>query len=218
MQEHSGLILDCDGTLMDTIGAWHEAETSLLSEAGVVLTKEERDELNALTLEEAGEFFHGRFGLRASAGDVVGSILEYLLNFYRTRSEANPGALKLVKSASEAGVPMAVLSSSPQSFLQAGMQRGGFAPYIEHVISVEDLAWTKRDEATYDYVCKLLGVKRSRAWLFDDSWYALRTAQAAGLRTVGVFSSDSCGTHEELARYSDRVIDAFTEVTLADFM
>ena len=29
------LILDCDGTLMDSIGAWHEAETALMNEAGI---------------------------------------------------------------------------------------------------------------------------------------------------------------------------------------
>ena len=167
MRKRIGFILDCDGTLMDTIGAWHESEQMILAEAGITLTKEQRDELNTLTLEEAGAFFHDNFGLRGGAEEVVQAILAYLLEFYRTRSEANPGALDFVKSAYEAGVPMAVLSSSPQSFLQAGMERGGFAPYIAHVVSVEDLQTTKRDVATYDYVCGLLGVSREAAWLFD---------------------------------------------------
>lgn len=206
------LILDCDGTLMDSIGAWHEAELALLDEVGVRLTKEERDELNALTLEEAGEFFHKRFGIRESTQAVVDAILARLLEFYRTRSEAAPGALDFVKTMFGKGISMCVLSSSPQSFLQAGMERGGFLPYIERIISVEDLATTKRDTETYEYLCSLFDVDIENSWLIDDSWYALATARKAGCRTVGVFSTDACGTHEELARYSDVVVDSFEEL------
>lgn len=212
------LMLDCDGTLMDSIGAWHEAELALLAEADVVLTKEQRDELNALTLEEAGAFFHDRFGIRESREAVVEAILAYLLDFYRTRSEATPGALDFVRAMADAGVRMCVLSSSPQSFLQAGLARGGFLPYIERVISVEDLQTTKRDIATYEHVCGLFDVALQDAWLFDDSWYALATAREAGLKTVGVFSSDSCATHEELARYSDYVVDTFDELDRSAFV
>ena len=206
------LMLDCDGTLMDSIGAWHEAEIALLDEVGVRLAKAERDELNALTLEEAGKFFHERFGIRESSQAVVDAILAYLLEFYRTRSEATYGALDFVKAMHEAGVSMCVLSSSPQSFLQAGMERGGFLPYIERIISVEDLATTKRETATYEHICSLFGVDIKDSWLFDDSWYALATARKAGCRTVGVYSVDACGTHEELERYCDIVVDSFEEL------
>ena len=212
MDETKLLIFDCDGTLVDSIGAWHEAELQLVSEVGVELTKEERDELNALTLEEAAAFFHDRFGIRGSAQEVIEAILDYLLVFYLTRSKANPGALDFVRSLAGKGLSMCVLSSSPQSLIQAGMERGGFLPYMDRVISVEDLDMTKRDVATYEHVCELFGVTTAQSWFFDDSWYALATAREAGCKTVGVFSSDSCGTHEELARYSDVVVDTFEEL------
>jgi hypothetical protein len=54
--------------------------------------------------------------------------------------------------------------------------------------------------------------------LFDDSWYALATAQECGLRTVGVYSNDNCGTHEELSRYCEKVVDDFTELDPREFM
>ena len=218
METRIGFILDCDGTLMDSIGAWHEAESAVMEEVGAELSKEERDELNALTLEEAGVFFCERFGARETPEEVVEAILAHLLDFYRTRSEATPGALEFVRVAHDAGVALSVLSSSPQSFLQAGLTRGGFMPYIGQIVSVEDLAFTKREPAIYGYMCDLLGTEPAHTWLFDDSWYAVATAREAGLRTIGVFSSDSCGTHEELARYCDKVIDLFAELDIADFM
>lgn len=206
------LILDCDGTLVDSIGAWHEAEYTLVAEAGMQLSKEQIDELNTLTLEETGPFFHERLGIGESSQAVIDAILAYLLDYYRARSQAAAGALEFVRRASELGLAMCVLSSSPLSFLQAGMERGGFLPYIEHIVSVEDLDTTKRDIATYQHVCALFGVDLADAWLFDDSWYALATARSAGCGTVGVFSDDSCGSHEELARYSDIVVDSLAEL------
>ena len=75
----------------------------------------------------------------------------------------------------------------------------------------------KRDPAMYPHVCGLLGVSLEDTWFFDDSWYALQTAHDAGLHTVGVFSADQCGTHEQLAAYGELVVDNFLGLDVADF-
>lgn len=215
-----GFIFDMDGTLMDSIGIWHEAEQKILDDSDVVLTKTERDELNALTLEEAGDFFHDRFGVLESGRAVVDAIIDYMLAFYGTRAEANPGVADFVSAVHDSGAPLCVLSSSPQSFLQAGLGKSGLKRFFadDLIISVEDLSTTKRDAETYRHVCALLCVEPGDAWFFDDSWYALATARGVGLRNVGVFSSDNCGTHEELARYAEQVVDDFTELDLKSFL
>ncbi len=211
------LMLDCDGTLLDTIGAWHQAERHVAERAGAVLTKDERDELNTLTLEEVGTFFHDRYGLGAGAADVMQMINDFMIDFYRTRSSANPGALEFVKAAHAAGVAMCVLSSSPLEFLQVGLGRCGFLPYVGELISVEEIGMTKRNPATYPFVCERMGCSPDNSWLFDDSWYALEAARKAGLRTVGVFSTDLCGTHDQLAEHAEVVADTFDELDRALF-
>lgn len=218
MNETKLFIFDCDGTLLDTIGAWHDAEMALVEEVGVTLSKEQRDELNALTLEEASAFFHERFGIRGSAQEVMQAILDLLDVFYRTRSQANPGAFEFVRALAESGVPMCVLSSSPHAFIQSGLERAGLLPYMQRAISVEDLGMTKRDVATYAHVCSEFGVEPGETWFFDDSWYALETAREAGCKTVGVYSTDACGTHDELGRYSHMVIDTFEGLDPALFL
>ena len=208
----AGVIFDIDGTLLDTIDAWHEVEDRLLADAGITLSKAERDELSSLTLDEAGVFFCERFDGVDTPEQVRDLIVEHLLDYYRTRSVPVAGAEEFVAQLHRRDVPMAVLSSSPQSFLQAGLGRTGLPERLRAIVSVDDVEGSKRDRATYHHVCSLLGTAPGDTWFFDDSWYALKAARAAGLRTVGVFSSDNCGTHEELARYSERVIEDFTEL------
>ncbi len=216
----AGFIFDMDGCLLDSIWLWHEAEQGVLDTAGITLTKEQRDELNALTLEEASAWFHEKFGIMGSGEEIARAIVGHMIDAYRMRVEANPGVMEFVGAAHGAGAPMCVLSSSPKEFLKAGLGHAGLLSFFpdELVISAEDRGWTKRTPSTFTQVCELLGTEPVDTWLFDDSWYALATAHEMGLRTVGVHSSDSCGTLDELGRYCDKVIEDFTELDPADFL
>ena len=216
----NGFVFDMDGVLLDSIHIWHEAEQQILDQAGIVLTKEQRDHLNALTLEEAGDWFHEEFGVFESGEQVARSVMEYMLAFYNTRAQAKPGAFDFVRAIHEAGLPLCVLSSSPQAFIQAGLGHTQLKQFFtdDLVISAEDSNMKKRSPETFHRVCKMLGTEPANTWLFDDSWYALATAHEVGLHCVGVFSSDGCGTHEELARYSELVADDFSTFNVRDFL
>lgn len=213
-----GFIFDCDGTLMDTIEAWHEVEDALLTENGIALTKAQRDHLSTLTLEEAGEFFYEEFDVLDSPQQVSDMIHQRLLGFYQDQALAKAGALAFLQALRQAGAPLAVLSSSPQEFLQAGLGRAAMLPLMDAVLSVDDLGLPKRDPEAYRVVCARLGTEPAATWFFDDSWYALEAARKAGLRTFGIHSSDKCGTHQELGRFAERVEDDFSGLGAGEFL
>ena len=116
-----GVIFDCDGTLIDSMMVWRETEAGLARRANVTLTAAEIDALTAMTIPECGAFFHERFGLGSSGDEVVAMMDELMLEFYRERALARPGALEFVQALAERGVRMSVASSSPQPYLQAGL-------------------------------------------------------------------------------------------------
>ena len=213
-------IFDMDGCLLDSIGFWHDAEQRLLDMVGITLTKEERDHLNELTLEEAGVWFHEEFGVLDDPESVAKAVIEFMLESYRTVAEANPGVYEFLNTLHEQGAPMCVLSSSPQSFLQAGLTRTDLKRFFpdELIFSADGTGLTKRNPSTFEFVCEKLGSALEDTWLFDDSWYACRTAQELGMHVVGSFSTDECGTHEELGRYSEFVIDDFTDPALKELL
>ena len=213
-------IFDMDGCLLDSIGFWHDAEQRLLDMVGITLTKEERDHLNELTLEEAGVWFHEEFGVLDDPESVAKAVIEFMLESYRTVVEANPGVYEFINTLHGQGAPMCVLSSSPQSFLQAGLTRTDLKQFFpdELIFSADGTGLTKRNPSTFEFVCEKLGSALEDTWLFDDSWYACRTAQELGMHVVRAFSTDECGTHEELGRYSEFVIDDFTDPALKELL
>lgn len=207
-----GVIFDCDGTLIDSMGAWRTMEDELARRAGVTLTKADTDIITTFTVPECAAYFHGHFGLGDSEAEVVGIINEVMTAFYRERSQARPGTLELMRGLAELGVHLSVASSSPQPFLQAGLEHCGFLPYLDAVVSADDVGASKREPLIYWRARELMGTPLEGTWGIEDSVYALRTLRAAGFRTIGAYDCDLSGTWEELQETADHVILSFEEL------
>lgn len=198
-----GVIFDCDGTLLDSMELWHSLDDRLAARAGVTLTKADRDFLTACTLEECGVYFHEQLGVGASAAEVMDAFNEELLRFYQQEVQPKPGACELVQELANAGVPMAVASSTPPHLLRTGLERAGLAGAMEAILSVEDVNSSKREPVVYDAARAALGTERAETWGVEDALYAVRTLKRAGYRTLAVFDSMTAGTPEELAAEAD---------------
>ena len=207
-----GCIFDCDGTLIDSMVAWRQVEDELARRAGVTLTKQQTDLITTLTLPEVGDLFHREFGLGESAQDVLDIIDCFMGDFYSNKAEPRPGALEFVQNLHARGIPMAVASSTPSELLQAAVAHAGFAPYMQAVVSVDDVGHAKREPHVYDYARSFLGTRRDNTFGFEDAAYALVTLKDAGYRTVGVYDCDLSGTREQLQQLADVYAESFREL------
>ncbi len=212
-----GVVFDCDGTLLDTIEVWRDAESMLFRMAGAEQTKEYSDMLVTFTLPETGRFFHEQLGLGSSPDDVLRLLDDILLDFYATKAAPREGALAFVRELAERGVPMAVASSSPQSYLRAGLDASGFTPYLAAIVSVDDAGASKREPAVYDLARESCGTPREKTWGFEDSLYAVLTLKRAGFPTVGIYDRDDSGTFDDLLREADIAVRSFLELDARRF-
>ena len=159
-----GTIFDCDGTLVDSMGAWHEVDRTLAAEAGITLTEADAEAITTMSLPEASAYLHEQCGLGESNEAVLEMIFDRMRAFYANEVEARPGALAFVQALHERGVPMAVASSTPADMLATCVERCGFAPYMKTVVSVDDLQTSKREPAVYDHARSFLGTDRAHTW------------------------------------------------------
>lgn len=213
-----GVIFDCDGTLIDSMDAWRDLEGELGRRAGVELTSEDRQTLCTLNIPESAQYFHDRFGLGASGDEVVGMMDEIMLDFYGNRAVARPGALAFIDGLARHGVVMSVASSSPKPYLEAGLACAGIAPYLEAVVSVEDVHSSKRNPKVYDHTRDLMGTSTALTWGFEDAIYAVRTLARAGYGTVGVYDHDLSGTWGQLSAEADLAIRSFEDLDAEMFL
>ena len=100
---------------------------------------------NANTLPETAAFFHRECGLGGSVEEVLDDAHQILLSEYRDNVLARSGAVELARRLSGDGVKLAVASSSPVDFLQAGLERAGIFDLFDVVASAEGEGRTKSD-------------------------------------------------------------------------
>lgn len=207
-----GVIFDCDGTLVDSMGAWHEVDRTLAAEAGITLTEADAEAITTMSLPEASAYLHEQCGLGESNEAVLEMIFDRMRAFYANEVEARPGALTFVQALHERGVPMAVASSTPADMLATCVERCGFAPYMKTVVSVDDLQTSKREPAVYDHARSFLGTDRAHTWAFEDAAYALDTLCAAGYRTGAIYDNDISGTRDQLFERADFLIASWEDL------
>ena len=206
-----GVIFDCDGTLVDSMGAWHEVDRTLAAEAGITLTEADAEAITTMSLPEASAYLHEQCGLGESNEAVLEMIFDRMRAFYANEVEARPGALAFVQALHERGVPMAVASSTPADMLATCVERCGFAPYMKTVVSVDDLQTSKREPAVYDHARSFLGTDRAHTWAFEDAAYALDTLRAAGYRTGAIYDNDISGTRDQLFQRAEFLIASWED-------
>ncbi|MDO4183043.1 MAG: HAD family phosphatase [Coriobacteriia bacterium] len=196
--EAQGVILDCDGTLLDSIGMWNAMERDLCERAGIPYSKEVADLLTTYTLPESAQWFFDQ-GFRGSAEEVAQEIDDYIMDYYAHRAQARPGALDFVRSLHERGVRMVCASSTPHAQLEVGLKATGFFPYLLAIMSTDDAGCSKRDPSIYHQCREILGTPLERTWGVEDAIYAIRTLNSAGYGTIGIYDRDESGTWEDLS-------------------
>jgi 2-haloacid dehalogenase len=108
-----------------------------------------------------------------------------LIEAYR-RLPPFPDALPAIRSLRGAGFKLAAFSNGVESSLRALLDHSGILPYLDAVISVDDLKTYKPNPRVYRYLAERLGLPLENTWLASSNGWDAIGAKAAGLRAAWI--------------------------------
>ncbi len=208
-----GFIFDCDGTLLDSLDAWDDAEAPLFSQAGP-LTQEQEDEIHSAPIHRAAEIIHEKYGVGDSTEAVLAHLDGCLLPFYQSRVRALPGACELVRAIADDGIPAVVLSSSPRRYLEAGLAHVGILNCFAELVTTDEVGVSKQDFTIYERALEVLGTDAGQTWAIDDAPYALAVMARFGLHTVGVENGCSTARRSQLHANAELVVGTLSDIEI----
>lgn len=97
-----------------------------------------------------------------------------------------PGVVDRLEEARTLGLPCAVASSSPRSWVEPWLERLHLRHHFAHVTTVDDTGKVKPDPSLFLHAAQQLGIAPGEGLIFEDSLNGLRAALAAGIRCIVV--------------------------------
>lgn len=145
--------------------------------------------------------------------EVRQQILDKLSAFEReTKYEFFPGALDYVKRLRDAGIPMAIVTSSDRKKMQSlYRQYPEFPTLFDHIITGDMVTKAKPDPDCFLMGAKMLGLDIKDCIVLEDSRNGLIAGRSSGARVIGVATTLST---EAVSQLSDMTVDAVRQLSV----
>jgi beta-phosphoglucomutase-like phosphatase (HAD superfamily) len=174
----SGLIFDCDGTLVDTAPLHYHALQVALEPQGLAMDGGwyfERVGLTPAALFDAFEEQVGRF-------DRERVVREYTVAFQQGLSRLREVELIAgIARGWKGRVPMAVASNGRKLNVEATLRATGLLELFDYVVAAEDVERGKPEPDVFLEAARRMGVAAERCVVFEDSDEGLEAARRAGM-------------------------------------
>ncbi len=182
----AGLLLDLDGTLVETEHLWQEAQKQIVEAMGGAWSDKLNEELVGTELIWSVQRMITHAGAQLDPYLVGKEIVARMIALVRGgTATVRPGALRLLQLARQLEISTAVVTSSHQELAKASIALLGGHPF-NAVVTGDQVARGKPDPEPYLEAARLLGVGIERCLAFEDSPAGLRSALASGAVTIAV--------------------------------
>ena len=176
------VIFDMDGILIDTEPVWRRIEIEIFKRVGVELEYEDTAETMGTPIRDVVQLRHSQQPWTSpSVDEVADEILRRVVGFVAAEGVPIPGAVELVQTAAELGLPVGLASSSSHLLIDAVVDRLKLRQYFAAFSSSEDVESGKPNPDIYFHNADLLGVASERCLAIEDSRSGVISALAAGM-------------------------------------
>lgn len=187
MSKIEAVIFDMDGLLIDSEPLWREAEVYVFNNVGVPLTVEMTTQTMGLRTDEVVSYWQNRHPWNTPSKQEVSQQIDgTVIELIRQKCVAKEGVQEAVSLCKEAGLPVAIASSSPMLLITTVLEKLGIANQIDAVHSAHDEAYGKPHPAVYISTAKTLGIQPAHCLAFEDSVNGVISAKAAKMKCIAI--------------------------------
>ena len=181
------LIFDMDGILVDSEPLWRLAEREVFAGVGIELDDGDCERTMGMRTDEVIEHWYRRAPWHGpSPADVEARLVARMQTLIAERAEPMPGVEHALTVARNAGLELAMASSSPPNLINAVLRKLGFENDFAVVRSAVDEEQGKPHPGVFLTTAHLLGVDPGECIVIEDSPAGVRSADAAGMRVIAV--------------------------------
>lgn len=181
------VLLDMDGTLVDTEGYWWTAEVEIFAALGHVLAEKHRETVVGGPMSRALGHLISVTGAKATLHELSAAVNRRFAELIAGGADVPlmPGARRLLTELAAHGVPTALVSASHRPIIDAVLRFLG-PQYFAFSVAGDEVARTKPHPDPYLLAAARLGADPARCVVVEDTATGVASAEGAGCRVVAV--------------------------------
>jgi HAD superfamily hydrolase (TIGR01509 family) len=177
---------DLDGLMFNTEDIFDIAGGELLRRRGLAMTDEIRDGMLGRRPTEAIGHLLATTGLQETPESLIRESWGIFQGLLDAHLKPMPALFELLDHLEGIGLPKAVATSSPRSYMEGLLSRFRLLPRFRLTMTAEDVTRGKPHPDIYLKTAERLGVAPAELMVLEDSEAGTRAAAAAGAVIVSV--------------------------------
>lgn len=210
------VLFDMDGVISDTERFYVEAMIERLRREGISVTPVQLNDLFGSTMRHNCGVLKERYGLQGDVDtyvDEVHEIKEYLLETQGLKPM--PGVVELIRRLHEAGILLAVASSSPREVIEHHMEAFGIQDCFDTIVSGLECREGKPAPEIYLRAAKNLGAAPAECVVIEDSTNGVKAGKAAGMYCYAYVPPQA---YRQDVSAADHMLESFCDLEIEDVL
>ncbi len=182
------VLIDLDGTLLDTVLDLHAAADGMLADLGrpPVAIEDIRAYVGRGIPNLVKRVLAGKLEAaddpNPPPADALASFKKHYAEFNGRKATPFPGVMEGLEAFKAKGLPMGVITNKAHAFSVPLLERTGLAPYMSTIVSGDLLPRPKPDPMPVIWACGRLGVSPAETLMIGDSVHDFHAGHSAGCR------------------------------------
>lgn len=191
----AAVLWDFDGTILDTEPVWMASEIAYVASHSAVWTLDDAREYIGSSWRTLGDALATRIAEQTGTTgldpwDIYQSVSARVVDGVRAgEAPLRPGALDLLAALAADAVPCALVSSSPESLLRAGIEALGVPDPFEALVAGPMVEHGKPAPDCYLLAASMLQVPIEQCVVLEDSPTGCESGQRSGAVVIGIPSA-----------------------------
>jgi HAD superfamily hydrolase (TIGR01509 family) len=180
------VLLDMDGTLLDTEPSYVSALTAALDAFGYPDATAMCHAMIGIPGAECEALLRVRYGENFAFADVMEAFAVRSDEIFGEGLRLKPGTIELLDALREAGCPMAIVTSTSRRTAEQHLTFGGIRARFETLVTCDDVTRGKPSPDIYLLAATRLGVRPQACVVIEDSNPGIAAAYAAEMIAIMV--------------------------------
>ena len=207
------VIFDIDGTLVDSMGVWHDIDIEYFKLLEIPMPPTIQKDIEGMSFTETAVYFKETFRIEEkTVEDIKLDWIRMAQEKYLYEIKAKPGAKEYISFLKEKGIKIGCATSNDRNLAMAALQPRGWTSKVDALRTACEVNAGKPAPDIYLKVAAELGVAPENCLVFEDIPNGMRAGKAAGMTVIGVEDERAKKYKEEIDTICDYFIKDYYEL------